>query len=788
MNNLNDMRYDAFISYRHLEPDSFVAHSLHKRLEAFSLPRSARDKAKSGQTRIERIFRDEEELPLSEDLSEPISNALKNSEFLICICTPRYLESKWCMREIELFLQTHDRDHILVVLAEGEPDESFPELLTQGGREPLAADTRGETKKEIITKINTAVLRISAAMFGLNYDDLRQRHREARLKHLMVVGGVIGAAVLAFAVFATVALIKISKQNTEIYEQNREISNQKDTISEQYQNLQDKYVEKTVESARQLLGKGRRDDAISELKSVLPDGESKPYNADVVRLLNETLNVYSVNDRLSPVQVYEDDTKIDSFDVSTDGKYVLLVGDSKARVFDSESNELIIDIESRSEDDDSAFSAYFCGSTGVVVIDGENRNYFSLREQDASDAITLPDEIDPSTALYQDPDEVVTIVSGSDSLLAIDKTGEVRYRVDVGSIFKKHELYTEGVSFDKKLAVASFTDDKNAYVVVFDKYTGKPIRHLSETNDYEVAATVFGDTLCYVTSENAEQRDGGKTRAVAVDIRSGNKKWETELYGESVQRVSRINDTIYAIGGSSWSSLSVSGELLSTVYTETVIETTWTEKREGGDAFFYLCSSGDLFSCSEGGSVEGSDRRFQYKPTEEVDSAKKVGDALYYKPSFLDYVVKYAPEISENAEKLADDYSEEWYNEDSELRENTDEVLNSVEGIDTRGWYDAFFSNDKKYLCVFHNAVVDIVDVGAKKLIRTLDLKGEECLGMHYSELSRGYIIDIVSASFILDDDFNIICEADRIVGEDENGFIIISDDFTYYRVPYTNG
>ena len=87
MKNLKDMRYDAFISYRHLEPDSFVAQTLHKRLEAFSLPRSARDKAGSDKTKIERIFRDEEELSLPEDLSEPINNALANSDFLICICT-----------------------------------------------------------------------------------------------------------------------------------------------------------------------------------------------------------------------------------------------------------------------------------------------------------------------------------------------------------------------------------------------------------------------------------------------------------------------------------------------------------------------------------------------------------------------------------------------------------------------------------------------------------------------------------------------------------------------------
>ena len=38
--NLEEMKYDAFISYRHCELDQFVAVTLHKELEAFRLPKS----------------------------------------------------------------------------------------------------------------------------------------------------------------------------------------------------------------------------------------------------------------------------------------------------------------------------------------------------------------------------------------------------------------------------------------------------------------------------------------------------------------------------------------------------------------------------------------------------------------------------------------------------------------------------------------------------------------------------------------------------------------------------
>ncbi len=106
---LSDVRYDAFISYRHCELDSFVSENLHKKLETFKLPKSVLGKVDPNKTKIERIFRDEAELPLANNLSDPISDALANSEFLIVICTPRLPESQWCQKEIETFVKLHDR-------------------------------------------------------------------------------------------------------------------------------------------------------------------------------------------------------------------------------------------------------------------------------------------------------------------------------------------------------------------------------------------------------------------------------------------------------------------------------------------------------------------------------------------------------------------------------------------------------------------------------------------------------------------------------------------------------
>ena len=90
------VRYDAFISYKHCQPDKEIAEKLHKKLENFRLPKSVAKQV--GKTRLSRVFRDEAELAVSDNLSEEIEKALENSKYLIAICSPEYLKSVWCMK------------------------------------------------------------------------------------------------------------------------------------------------------------------------------------------------------------------------------------------------------------------------------------------------------------------------------------------------------------------------------------------------------------------------------------------------------------------------------------------------------------------------------------------------------------------------------------------------------------------------------------------------------------------------------------------------------------------
>ena len=368
-----EKKYDAFISYRHAELDKFVAVNLHKKLEAFKLPKGV--VAENGKTKIERVFRDQDELPLSSNLSDPINEALEHSDFLIVICTPRLPESQWCKREIETFIRLHGREKILAVLAEGEPYESFPEALTKeeyevtnpdGSKEtkirtfePLAADVRGKNNKEVKKKLDDAVLRISAALFGLGYDDLKQRHKERKMKRTLTAISGIATGLLIFSAVCIAMMFKIMVQSEMILDQNNEISARNreitqlaqeleiknEELTEQYNETHRNFARATANNANTLMNMGRQMDAIYALRRVMPsslDDTSLPYTPETQLALTSALEVYHDDSYLYTGAVFETDASIVYFDVSPDNKY-LLIADTifSVHVYDTETGEEI---------------------------------------------------------------------------------------------------------------------------------------------------------------------------------------------------------------------------------------------------------------------------------------------------------------------------------------------------------------------------------------------------------------------------------------------------------------
>lgn len=356
-------KYDAFISYRHTEPDRFAAENLHRQMEAFRLPGKLSGKAE-GRTKIERVFRDKDELPLTNNLEDPIMQALADSEYLIVICSPRLRESLWCRKEIETFIRMHGREKVLAVLIEGEPEESFPEELlfaeesvaapdgsvsvVRRAVEPLAADIRGRNRHEMLKAMKTEKLRLLAPMFSLNYDDLRQRHRERKMKRIL--GASLSAAVffLCFGAFSTAMALRIQSQNRQLEEQKERLEEQKAQLEEQKDQLERQTEEisrqnesllreqalKLAEDSRRLLEAGDRIGAIRAAVQSLTEyeGIQLPYTAQGEYALTQSLHIYDNGTYIKPRFQMESEGIIRSMALSPDGERLLTYDDTHALI------------------------------------------------------------------------------------------------------------------------------------------------------------------------------------------------------------------------------------------------------------------------------------------------------------------------------------------------------------------------------------------------------------------------------------------------------------------------
>ena len=145
--------YDVFISYRHLSSDKKWAKWLLESLETWRAPKELIKKGFP--KRIGRVFRDEEELSTSSNLSKSIEKALIHSKYLVVICSKDTAQSVWVEREIKIFKELGRFDRIIVLLIDGEPNESFNRELTfieENGvikeTEPFYTDVRNNTFKK----------------------------------------------------------------------------------------------------------------------------------------------------------------------------------------------------------------------------------------------------------------------------------------------------------------------------------------------------------------------------------------------------------------------------------------------------------------------------------------------------------------------------------------------------------------------------------------------------------------------------------------------------------------
>ena len=206
---LEAIDYDAFISYCHEEPASYVAKQIQQMLERYHIPKTL--SRPDGKLTMGRVFLDRTELTAGTDMENHLRSVLSHSAYLIVILSPGVMNSPWVEREISMFLETHGHDQVLTVLAEGEPEEVTPAILREVEKdvngvmkktpvESLAADVRGSSRREHSRKLRTEIYRLLAPMLGCGYDDLVMRqkaYRQQRMLRILTAAFLITTAVLS---------------------------------------------------------------------------------------------------------------------------------------------------------------------------------------------------------------------------------------------------------------------------------------------------------------------------------------------------------------------------------------------------------------------------------------------------------------------------------------------------------------------------------------------------------------------------------------------------------------
>lgn len=507
------MRYDAFISYRHSELDMYVAKKIHKKLESFKIPRTIIDK--SGKRRIERVFRDQEELPIGSDLADNIKQAISESQYLIVICSPRTPESYWVQKEINTFIAMHGREHILAVLIEGEPAESFPKeiLFRDNGEavEPLAADVRGKNNREINKKLKTETIRLAAPLIGCNYDDLRQRRRERRMKKVILASAAAAVLATAFGSYSYYNSMMIQK-------------NYKGKLINQSKYLAD--------TSLSLLEEGDRITAGLIAMEALPTkNHDRPYVAAAQYALSEALHSYKNGCRLEKDCLLKHDLPVKSFTYSRDGtKIVSIDQGNSVYVWEVENNTLLIKISP-----DRSYDGYVLETMDAVITDNnliiatESRIYgMDLKGNEIWQTDTGNSFI---ACKFDTEAEIAACISG-DEINFIDISEGSLIDCMVNPLEKESYFSSEAVfSMEhNKFAVAHVPLDKDeskGMVSIFDFKTSQRTEYVTKAvNIIEMAFCADGNLIVLsgnlLNEEDSDSKEGFVEKA---DVVSGKNIW-----------------------------------------------------------------------------------------------------------------------------------------------------------------------------------------------------------------------------------------------------------------------
>ena len=238
-----EKKYFAFISYSHKDKDA--AKKLQNFIQGYKIPAKLEDRPDLPK-RIGRVFRDEDELA-GDELTPQIEEALRQSRYLIVVCSPNSAKSKYVNEEIEYFKSLGGETKILPYIIAGkattdeDPDCCYaPALRENQEKYQIVGGDAQENGAE------AASVKLIAGMLRLEFNMLYDRFRKAEKRKRKIVITVSAA----FVLLATIVALVIWNQNRVILDKNNELNkaykdlqNEKDKVESEKKAKDEAYEE-----------------------------------------------------------------------------------------------------------------------------------------------------------------------------------------------------------------------------------------------------------------------------------------------------------------------------------------------------------------------------------------------------------------------------------------------------------------------------------------------------------------------------------------------------------------
>ncbi len=796
-------KYDAFISYSHGGIDQFVAENLHKKMETFKLPKNIKNKT-NGRTKISRVFRDQEELPLASNLGDPIRDALESSEWLVVICSPRLRESKWCQTEIETFISMHGIDKVLAVLVEGEPSDSFPEqllykteeVIDENGEkrtikravEPLAADVRGANNKEVLKAMNLEMLRLLAPMFGVSFDDLRQRHRERKMRRNMMIASIIAGVAVAFGAVSSTLAIQINSQKNEIAKQNEvitasniEIQNQANEIREKNDALAHDQAYLLATESENAYNKGQielaKDLAVTSLTEM--EGIKMPYTAEAQLALTTALNPYATGQEFLPAYTIQTEGTVEEIFATQDGNYIAAI-DKCGKLFITDSTTgLIIDVV-----DTGKAGVYFDG--GVAICDDDTILYIDkdhvLRKYTISSKTdeAVSSSLGKAGFVYAHPSLEHIWVTLENKIAAIDKDGVTVYEIATDDDYAMANIMA--VSADEKYVSYYTTTIGDESLHIIDVTTGNDT---SVTGNYVYDTVIISGSRAYVLA-NVNDRDyhNYTCYVICMDLKNGEEKWRyaADTVGSSIKIASyEGSDTMLFTGASYIITINQkNGKMIDKfpINSGRVTDCSY----QGSSMFSVLKRNGQMENVIPEMRTTSLSQVFN-SLTKDIANGKIFKGGMATADYEASYVIVY--------KLLESDKMTEW---DGEYLSPSQEYASLSAGVslaETSGVHDSHLikgvltvPNEEKVFITYQNGLLEVFNKDMTEVEHTVKGISEVSRYLGRDKTDNIYLTDY-NICYILNSEYELIGKCKNVVGIAPDGeHLIVSGSNQQYSVP----